>query len=137
MYGLNGEKKKKKKKEGKRFICGFALNICFIGKSTVGRNISSRVECVAANIKRYLADKSVPRYRYTRAHPERLFFPFPDVDVSSGNELRYAYAGNYSTVFTIGSTSQAGRSLLTKGRAEGAAPAESSEYAWLCNSRGP
>lgn len=35
------------------------------------------------------------------------------------------------------STSQTGRSLLTKGRAEGAAPTESSEYAWLCNLRGP
>lgn len=43
---------------------------------------------------------------------------------------------NYSMVFTIELTSRTGRSLLTKGRVEGAVLAESSEYAWLCNSHG-
>lgn len=82
----------------------------------------------AARIKCYLTDKS------HRKHQSYLFYSNIQ---TSRSAFRYAYEGNNLAVFSIESTSQTGRSLLTKGRAEGAAPAESSEYAWLCNLRGP
>jgi len=64
VYGRKERKEKRKQREkGKihpdlRWISALLENRSLVGTC-------SRVECVAANIKRYLTDKSVLRYRYS------------------------------------------------------------------------